>query len=72
MQMPTNIPSAKVTAVGVAGAVYTFAMLALTEFSTLDPSPALVAAGMTALVALVGYVVPPHERDTPVARRPPK
>ena len=68
MQSPTAAPVAKVTAVGVAGAVVAIVFFVGNYFFHIEV-PATVVNAVTLIVAvLAGYFTPPSPSDVPVAK----
>lgn len=53
-------PTSKMTAVGVAGALYAWGVFALQQFYGVDLSPVEVALNQTWVTFLVGYSITEH------------
>lgn len=50
-------PTSKITAIGVAGVMYTWGVFALEHFYGVDLEPFIVAANQTWILFLIGYTV---------------
>lgn len=62
-QMATRVPSQKVAAGALAGALTTIAIWAIKTFAHQDIPGEVAAAITTVLTFIVSYIVPPAERD---------
>jgi len=62
-RMITKVPAQKVTASALSSAVSVVAIWALDEFANVDMPTAVQTAFVLCITFLVGYIVPPAQRD---------